>query len=54
MVALAWVNSAPVRDDIILRVPAGTEIFDEDQETVLAELDETGQRFVIAKGETAV
>ena len=37
-------------DDIILRVPAGTEIMDEDQETVLAELDETGQRFVIAKG----
>ena len=37
-------------DDIILRVPAGTEILDEDQETVLAELDETGQRFVIAKG----
>ena len=37
-------------DDIILRVPAGTEILDEDQETVLAEVDETGQRFVIAKG----
>ncbi len=37
-------------DDIILRVPAGPEILDEDQETVLAELDETGQRFVIAKG----
>ena len=37
-------------DDIILRVPAGTEILDEDQETVLAELDETGRRFVIAKG----
>ena len=37
-------------DDIILRVPAGTEILDEDQETVLAELDETGQRFIIAKG----
>jgi len=37
-------------DDVILPVPAGTEILDEDQETVLAELDETGQRFVIAKG----
>ncbi len=37
-------------DEIILRVPAGPEILDEDQETVLAELDETGQRFVIAKG----
>ena len=37
-------------DDVILRVPAGTQILDEDQETVLAELDETGQNFVIAKG----
>ena len=37
-------------DDAILRVPAGTEILDEDQETVLTDLDETGQSFVIAKG----
>ena len=37
-------------DDVILRVPAGTEILDEDQETVLTDLDETGQSFVIAKG----
>ena len=36
--------------DVILRVPAGTEILDEDQETVLTGLDETGQSFVIAKG----
>ena len=37
-------------EDIILRVPAGTEILDEDQETVLTYLEETGQSFVIAKG----
>lgn len=37
-------------DDIILRVPVGTELIDEDEETVLADLTEVGQRFVIAKG----
>jgi GTPase len=36
--------------DIILRVPAGTEVLDEDQETVLGELEEVGQRLVLAKG----
>ena len=37
-------------DDIILRVPVGTEILDEDQETVLADMTELGQRFTIASG----
>ncbi|CUI00897.1 MULTISPECIES: GTPase ObgE [Leisingera] len=37
-------------DDIILRVPVGTEILDEDQETVLADLTEPGQRVLLAKG----
>ncbi len=37
-------------DDIILRVPAGTEILDEDQETVVADLTEVGQRVLLAKG----
>lgn len=37
-------------DDIVLRVPAGTEILDEDEETVIADLTEVGQRFVLAKG----
>ena len=37
-------------DDIILRLPVGTEILDEDQETVIADMTEVGQRFVIAKG----
>ncbi|MDA5094936.1 GTPase ObgE [Aliiroseovarius sp. KMU-50] len=36
--------------DIVLRVPVGTEILDEDQETVLADLTEVGQRVVLAKG----
>lgn len=37
-------------DDVILRLPVGTEILDEDEETVLADMTEVGQRFVIAKG----
>ncbi|WP_319823829.1 GTPase ObgE [Thalassovita sp.] len=37
-------------DDIVLRVPVGTEILDEDQETVLADMTEIGQRVLLAKG----
>ncbi len=37
-------------DDIILRVPVGTEILYEDEETVLADLTEVGQRVLLAKG----
>lgn len=37
-------------DDIILKVPVGTEILDADQETVIADLTEVGQRLVLAKG----
>ncbi len=36
--------------DIVLRVPVGTEILDEDEETVLADLTELGQRVLLAKG----
>ncbi len=37
-------------DDIVLRVPVGTEILDEDQETVIADLTEPEQRVLLAKG----
>ncbi len=37
-------------DDILLRVPVGTEVLDEDQETVLVDMTELGERFVLAKG----
>jgi hypothetical protein len=37
-------------DDIVLRVPVGTEILDEDEETVIADMTETGQRVLLAKG----
>ena len=35
---------------IVLRVPVGTEILDEDEETVIADLTEVGQRVVLAAG----
>ena len=37
-------------EDMVLRVPAGTEILDEDQETVIADLTEVGQRVLLARG----
>lgn len=37
-------------DDIVLRVPVGTEILDEDQETVIADLTEVGERIQLARG----
>ncbi|KAJ56717.1 GTPase CgtA [Actibacterium mucosum KCTC 23349] len=37
-------------DDIVLRVPVGTEILDEDEETLLADLTEVGQRVMLGKG----
>lgn len=36
--------------DIILKVPVGTEVLDEDQDEVIADLTEVGQRIIIAKG----
>ena len=36
--------------DIVLRVPVGTEILEEDEETVIADLVEVGQRVLLAKG----
>ena len=37
-------------DDVMLKVPVGTQIFDEDRETLLADLTHVGQRIVLAKG----
>ncbi|GAA5069674.1 GTPase ObgE [Roseibacterium beibuensis] len=37
-------------DDIVLRVPAGTEILEEDEETVIADLANVGDRVLLAKG----
>jgi GTPase len=37
-------------DDIVLNVPAGTQIYAEDGETLLADLTDVGQRVVLARG----
>ena len=37
-------------EDITLKVPVGTEILDEDEETVIADLTEPGARVLLAKG----
>ena len=36
--------------DVVLKVPVGTQIIDEDKETLLADLTEIGQRAVLAEG----
>ncbi|GGB03513.1 GTPase Obg [Brucella endophytica] len=36
--------------DVVLKVPVGTQIFEEDNETLICDLTEVGQRFRIAKG----
>ena len=37
-------------DDIVLKVPTGTEIYEEDHETLIADLPKAGDRIRIAKG----
>lgn len=37
-------------DDLILKVPVGTQVLEDDKETVLADLTEAGQRIVLARG----
>ncbi|WP_068311551.1 GTPase ObgE [Polycladidibacter hongkongensis] len=37
-------------DDVVLRVPQGTEILEEDNETVIADLTEEGQRLLLMRG----
>ncbi|GAA4663766.1 GTPase ObgE [Bartonella pachyuromydis] len=37
-------------DDIILKVPVGTQIFEEDNETLICDLTQVGQRYRLAKG----
>ena len=36
--------------DVVLKVPVGTQVYDEDGETMLADLMETGERVTILKG----
>jgi GTPase len=36
--------------DVILKVPVGTQVYEEDNETLIADLTEVGQRFRLAEG----
>ncbi len=37
-------------EDVVIKVPIGTQIFDDDQETMLADLDEPGKRITLLRG----
>src|SRR6187401_1872515 len=37
-------------EDVVLKVPVGTQIFDEDKETLIADLTKVGERVVLAEG----
>ncbi|MGE0407802.1 MAG: GTPase ObgE [Amphiplicatus sp.] len=37
-------------EDIVIKVPLGTQIFEEDEETLIADLDKAGARMLLAKG----
>jgi GTP-binding protein len=37
-------------EDVVLKLPVGTQIFAEDRETIIADLDQLGKRVVLARG----
>jgi len=43
-------RSGPSGEDVILKLPAGTQILNEDNDIVIADLTEVGQRIVLARG----
>ncbi|MCB1515230.1 MAG: GTPase ObgE, partial [Hyphomicrobiaceae bacterium] len=43
-------RAGPNGADVVIKVPPGTEIYAEDNETLIADLKEAGQSIVIAKG----
>lgn len=43
-------KTGPKGEDIVIKVPVGTEILAEDQETLIVDMLEPGQKFLIAKG----
>lgn len=43
-------KAGPKGEDIIIKVPVGTEVLADDQETVIADMITPGQTFMIAKG----
>jgi len=43
-------KTGPSGDDLLIKVPVGTQILEDDQETVVADMTEVGQRAVLALG----
>jgi GTP-binding protein len=43
-------RSGAAGSNVVLKVPKGTQVFDEDNETLLADLTEVGERAVLARG----
>jgi GTPase len=43
-------RSGAASEDVVLKVPVGTQVFAEDRETLLADLTEVGQRVVLCQG----
>lgn len=43
-------RSGPAGEDAVLKVPVGTQVFEEDNETLIADLTEVGQRVILLKG----
>ena len=43
-------KTGPKGEDIVIKVPVGTEVLADDQETLIVDMVEPGQRFLIAKG----
>jgi GTP-binding protein len=37
-------------DDMVLKVPVGTQVYEEDNETLIADLNTLGERYMLAKG----
>ncbi len=43
-------RAGPAGEDVVLKVPVGTQVLEEDKETLVADLDEAGKRLRLAKG----
>lgn len=43
-------RSGPAGADVVLRVPVGTEVLEEDRETLIADMDQAGARLLLARG----
>ena len=43
-------RSGPKGESVIVKIPVGTQVFDEDKETLLADITEPGEQVVIARG----